>query len=221
MKPPKKELTGTGKKRKSLPTVAEFQPPSTDGLTKKEARLVKNRAAAFLSRQRKREMYDELEIEVGKLRAELAQLKGEGGSAAATPAFSAELDAVKADLAHVRSLLHASTARERALEVELASLRARHGPSSAGTTSAVPPLAHATAHPHHQQIPQQQVGPGPMVSGFGGDGLADRGRHQSAHIGGRRAVGAGADRDSKRIGGVALMVRPLLSVLTCNPAVRY
>lgn len=37
-----------------------FVPPDTSGLTKKEARLVKNRAAAFLSRQRKREQFDEL-----------------------------------------------------------------------------------------------------------------------------------------------------------------
>lgn len=43
---------GKGKKRKQLPTTAEFQHPDVSGLTKKEARLVKNRAAAFLSRQR-------------------------------------------------------------------------------------------------------------------------------------------------------------------------
>lgn len=47
-----KQLTGKGKKRKQLPTTAEFQHPDTSGLSKKEARLVKNRAAAFLSRQR-------------------------------------------------------------------------------------------------------------------------------------------------------------------------
>ncbi|KAK0568157.1 hypothetical protein OC861_002248 [Tilletia horrida] len=39
-----------------------FVPPDTTGLTKREARLVKNRAAAFLSRQRKREQFDELEV---------------------------------------------------------------------------------------------------------------------------------------------------------------
>lgn len=37
-----------------------FVPPDTSGLTKREARLVKNRAAAFLSRQRKREQFEEL-----------------------------------------------------------------------------------------------------------------------------------------------------------------
>lgn len=44
-----------------------FVPPDTSGLTKREARLVKNRAAAFLSRQRKREQFEELEIKCRNL----------------------------------------------------------------------------------------------------------------------------------------------------------
>ncbi|MCO5585243.1 hypothetical protein L7F22_039176 [Adiantum nelumboides] len=44
-----------------------FIPPDTSGLTKREARLVKNRAAAFLSRQRKREQFEELEIKCRNL----------------------------------------------------------------------------------------------------------------------------------------------------------
>lgn len=44
-----------------------FVPPDTSGLTKREARLVKNRAAAFLSRQRKREQFEELEIKCKSL----------------------------------------------------------------------------------------------------------------------------------------------------------
>src|SRR6267154_2968788 len=36
-------------------TTKDFVPPDVSGLSKREARLVKNRAAAFLSRQRKRE----------------------------------------------------------------------------------------------------------------------------------------------------------------------
>jgi len=35
--------------------------PDVTGLNKREARLVKNRAAAFLSRQRKREEFENLE----------------------------------------------------------------------------------------------------------------------------------------------------------------
>ena len=42
-------------------TVAEFVPPDVTGLSKREARLVKNRAAAFLSRQRKREEFESME----------------------------------------------------------------------------------------------------------------------------------------------------------------
>lgn len=45
-------------------TVAEFVPPDVTGLSKREARLVKNRAAAFLSRQRKREEFENMETYV-------------------------------------------------------------------------------------------------------------------------------------------------------------
>lgn len=45
-------------------TVAEFVPPDVSGLSKREARLVKNRAAAFLSRQRKREEFESMEAYV-------------------------------------------------------------------------------------------------------------------------------------------------------------
>ncbi|KAE8221878.1 hypothetical protein CF319_g4835 [Tilletia indica] len=46
----------------SVKRSTEFVYPDTTGLTKREVRLVKNRAAAFLSRQRKREQFDELEV---------------------------------------------------------------------------------------------------------------------------------------------------------------
>jgi hypothetical protein len=39
----------------------DFVPPDVSGLSKREARLVKNRAAAFLSRQRKREEFECME----------------------------------------------------------------------------------------------------------------------------------------------------------------
>jgi hypothetical protein len=39
-------------------------PPDVSGLSKREARLVKNRAAAFLSRQRKREEFESMEMSV-------------------------------------------------------------------------------------------------------------------------------------------------------------
>lgn len=40
----------------------DFIPPDVSGLSKREARLVKNRAAAFLSRQRKREEFECMEV---------------------------------------------------------------------------------------------------------------------------------------------------------------
>lgn len=42
----------------------DFVPPDVSGLSKREARLVKNRAAAFLSRQRKREEFESMEVYV-------------------------------------------------------------------------------------------------------------------------------------------------------------
>lgn len=42
----------------------DWVPPDVTGLNKREARLVKNRAAAFLSRQRKREEFEQMEMYV-------------------------------------------------------------------------------------------------------------------------------------------------------------
>lgn len=42
----------------------DWVPPDVTGLNKREARLVKNRAAAFLSRQRKREEFEAMEVYV-------------------------------------------------------------------------------------------------------------------------------------------------------------
>ncbi|KAL5638151.1 hypothetical protein ACGC1H_005006 [Rhizoctonia solani] len=53
----------------------DFVPPDVTGLSKREARLVKNRAAAFLSRQRKREEFEELEKHCQDLEREVARLK--------------------------------------------------------------------------------------------------------------------------------------------------
>ncbi|WFD44303.1 hypothetical protein MPSI1_002970 [Malassezia psittaci] len=72
--PSASQITEAGKPFPVIDTSAKhsslFIPPDTTGLTKREARLVKNRAAAFLSRQRKREQFDELS---GKCRS-LARL---------------------------------------------------------------------------------------------------------------------------------------------------
>lgn len=58
----------------------DFVPPDVSGLSKREARLVKNRAAAFLSRQRKREEFEELERHCQDLERENASLRAGVGS---------------------------------------------------------------------------------------------------------------------------------------------
>jgi hypothetical protein len=52
------------KKPRERVTTKDFVPPDVSGLSKREARLVKNRAAAFLSRQRKREEFEFMEVYV-------------------------------------------------------------------------------------------------------------------------------------------------------------
>lgn len=49
------------KKPRASVSTKDFIPPDVTGLSKREARLVKNRAAAFLSRQRKREEFETME----------------------------------------------------------------------------------------------------------------------------------------------------------------
>jgi hypothetical protein len=57
-------MTATKKPRASGERIStkDFIPPDVTGLSKREARLVKNRAAAFLSRQRKREEFENMEV---------------------------------------------------------------------------------------------------------------------------------------------------------------
>ncbi|WFD00192.1 hypothetical protein MYAM1_002939 [Malassezia yamatoensis] len=86
--PSASQITEAGKPFPVIDTSAKhsslFIPPDTSGLTKREARLVKNRAAAFLSRQRKREQFDELS---GKCRslARLAWLLYESFTSTSSP----------------------------------------------------------------------------------------------------------------------------------------
>ena len=62
---------------------SQFVPPDTSNLPKREARLLKNRAAAFLSRQRKREAFELLEDKVNELEREKATLAHERDTAVA------------------------------------------------------------------------------------------------------------------------------------------
>lgn len=110
-----------------------FVPPDTSGLTKREARLVKNRAAAFLSRQRKREQFDELACKCRAL-ARLSWLlwdASESGSGV-SPALAGRLQHEPDD---VRTSLQQVLAHQGAMVVESilgdeASPARRHGDAS-------------------------------------------------------------------------------------------
>ncbi|CCM05871.1 uncharacterized protein FIBRA_08108 [Fibroporia radiculosa] len=61
-KRPSTAPSSTSKKPRANTSTKDFIPPDVSGLSKREARLVKNRAAAFLSRQRKREEFENMEV---------------------------------------------------------------------------------------------------------------------------------------------------------------
>lgn len=100
--------SGTQKRARAPPrervSLKDFRPPDVTGLSKREARLVKNRAAAFLSRQRKREEFELMEIRVGELEKENARLRSHlslsGRDASLTEAaFHSEMSAMRSQLA--------------------------------------------------------------------------------------------------------------------------
>ncbi|KAG6889093.1 hypothetical protein C0992_006421 [Termitomyces sp. T32_za158] len=98
----------------------DFIPPDVSGLSKREARLVKNRAAAFLSRQRKREEFELMEVRVAELEQENARLSAlaqNGSPASPTTScdqeYISQIDDLKAQLASAKE-------RERRLTAELA-----------------------------------------------------------------------------------------------------
>lgn len=116
----------------------DFVPPDVSGLSKREARLVKNRAAAFLSRQRKREEFECMEVyvtpsplssslltitsflrRVAELEQENARLLALSSSLTATqPQKDIEL---VSEVQQLRAQLAALKERERTLSAQLAS----------------------------------------------------------------------------------------------------
>ncbi|KAG6828256.1 hypothetical protein H0H92_008644 [Tricholoma furcatifolium] len=100
----------------------DFIPPDVSGLSKREARLVKNRAAAFLSRQRKREEFELMEIRVAQLEQDNARLlaltqNGSTASQSDDKELVSEIEALKTQLASAKE-------RERHLTAELAKSKA-------------------------------------------------------------------------------------------------
>ncbi|CAG7850607.1 SubName: Full=Uncharacterized protein {ECO:0000313/EMBL:CCA72161.1} [Serendipita indica DSM 11827] len=90
--------------------VADFVPPDVTGLSKREARLVKNRAAAFLSRQRKREEFEQMEIRLAEVLEENARLKS--GNPEPSNQASEEVQRLQA-------MLREAQEREQALKTQL------------------------------------------------------------------------------------------------------
>ncbi|KAG6850852.1 hypothetical protein H0H93_007470 [Arthromyces matolae] len=119
----------------------DFIPPDVSGLSKREARLVKNRAAAFLSRQRKREEFELMEVRVNELEQENARLmaltQNDPNSVTVTPSATCdqELLSIVEDL---KAQLASSKERERQLIAELANSKA---PSIKVEESADPQLS--------------------------------------------------------------------------------
>ncbi|KAG8907250.1 hypothetical protein FRB99_004944 [Tulasnella sp. 403] len=126
----------SGKKSRAPPSgpisTKDFIPPDVSGLSKREARLVKNRAAAFLSRQRKREEFEGLEARVEVLEADNARLYKEleayrsgppPGPATPNPATAnANSGALQAEIAGLKRQLAARDAELSKMHSRLRSL---------------------------------------------------------------------------------------------------
>ncbi|KAK7472456.1 hypothetical protein VKT23_000571 [Stygiomarasmius scandens] len=113
--PPSVKRRATGERV----STKDFVPPDVTGLSKREARLVKNRAAAFLSRQRKREEFETMEVRVAELEKENARLLAltQSGSPSSSPPKNDEL---ASEVELLRMQLAAAREREQELNAELA-----------------------------------------------------------------------------------------------------
>ncbi|KAI0039807.1 hypothetical protein FA95DRAFT_983427 [Auriscalpium vulgare] len=102
----------------------DFVPPDVTGLSKREARLVKNRAAAFLSRQRKREEFELMEVRVAELEQENARLLALATNLPTPPASRQspsreEEERLRSEVESLRAQLAAVSQRETALASHL------------------------------------------------------------------------------------------------------
>ncbi|KAJ1299788.1 hypothetical protein OPQ81_012004 [Rhizoctonia solani] len=117
------------KRQRTQISSKDFVPPDVTGLSKREARLVKNRAAAFLSRQRKREEFEELEKHCQELEREVARLKADQSPSKKLKSDEAQPSQdVLAELAQLResnSQLVAQNAQLSAQNAKLAAENAR------------------------------------------------------------------------------------------------
>ncbi|KAF8161309.1 hypothetical protein B0H34DRAFT_653630 [Crassisporium funariophilum] len=101
----------------------DFIPPDVSGLSKREARLVKNRAAAFLSRQRKREEFECMEVRVAELEQENARLLAlaQNGNSISAPQQAQSDTKLVSEVEQLKAELAAAKERERSLSAQLLS----------------------------------------------------------------------------------------------------
>ncbi|KAH6913921.1 hypothetical protein BKA70DRAFT_1369330 [Coprinopsis sp. MPI-PUGE-AT-0042] len=107
---------GPSAKKRATMATKEFIPPDVSGLSKREARLVKNRAAAFLSRQRKREEFENMEVRVAELEQENARLLALAESGGQPPRQESSL---ASEVEILRAQLAAAEKREKELSEKL------------------------------------------------------------------------------------------------------
>ncbi|KAF8070734.1 hypothetical protein FPV67DRAFT_1412709 [Lyophyllum atratum] len=139
----------------------DFIPPDVSGLSKREARLVKNRAAAFLSRQRKREEFECMEVRVAELEQENARLLALTQNGDSTPADASSDGELASEVEKLRAELAAAKERELRLSAELA--------SKSQTAAAVNPPAIKVEEVSDPQLPlsssTRSSAPSPHKSG--------------------------------------------------------
>ncbi|KAI0919323.1 hypothetical protein AcV5_002274 [Taiwanofungus camphoratus] len=136
-------------------TTKDFVPPDVSGLSKREARLVKNRAAAFLSRQRKREEFENMEIRVQELEQENARLLAltqQGGA----PQQDEGHDELQSQVEQLRAQLAAVQARERELAEQLQHKSSARTPSSPVKTEAPEPQLPAVRSVNAQSVHREK-----------------------------------------------------------------
>ncbi|TFK51029.1 hypothetical protein OE88DRAFT_1645259 [Heliocybe sulcata] len=159
------------KKRASATRVSvkDFIPPDVSGLSKREARLVKNRAAAFLSRQRKREEFENMEVRVAELEQENARLLAIANGSVPPPSSDngpdtssllSEIEALRAQLADSERRQHelaSKLTKPEPVKAEPRSPSLHHRSTSSGSIGlvvllcALPTLLGLPAHPHQSQ----------------------------------------------------------------------
>ncbi|TFY81431.1 hypothetical protein EWM64_g2569, partial [Hericium alpestre] len=119
-RPSSPTLSGISKKPRGSGervSTKDFVPPDVTGLSKREARLVKNRAAAFLSRQRKREEFENMEVRVTELEQENARLQALAQSGAACVQDNSH--ELISEIDQLRARLLAAEQREHELSTQL------------------------------------------------------------------------------------------------------